>query len=569
MTDQPDFRGYDTAGLAGSQFDYRSYAPPGPIGAAFMACLAFITAIMGPLGSGKTGAALMRILNFAKRQLPHPRNNTRSTRWLVVRDTYRNLDKTTIPSWKRWVPEGEAFGSFWKGGNGKPAINTLEWMLPDGTLVDCVIEFVGIEDGDAETNMPGLEITGAYLNEADKLSKSTLDYISGRVGRWPPRDNPWGFPGATWRGVWMDFNAPDKDHWLREFLVDNPPTDEDLQKLGVELEGQPGVRFFEQPAGMLYDKQTGRYRLNPGAENLHNLVKGYYPQQLIGKPKWMINTQVLNKWGASRIGMPVYNDEYNEEIHRADAPLQPILGLPLSIGLDAGLDGSATIGQTMPNGQERVLDEIVPPPGGWGAKRFGKALRKMLLEKYRPWAEGTGGINDPMIPPVMGWCDPAGNSRVGTDEQTWVEIMRSTAKIPISLAPTNAQTARQEAVREPLERLIDGEPGYLISTTCRMLLQGYASKYRWPKRKPKSASEGDLITMTPDKNEWSHVCEAEQYRCLGVNGIPDTALQKAPANSAVKHQTHAIEEEGDEHEREIYRRMRQASFGEQTHAIED
>ena len=53
---------------------------------------------MGPVGSAKTSSALMRLLRHARLQ-DSGDDGVRHTRFGIIRDTYRNLDKTTIPSW--------------------------------------------------------------------------------------------------------------------------------------------------------------------------------------------------------------------------------------------------------------------------------------------------------------------------------------------------------------------------------------------------------------------------------------------------------------------------------------
>ncbi|MGE4527428.1 MAG: hypothetical protein AB7D00_03580, partial [Rhodospirillaceae bacterium] len=191
---------------------FRGYVPPGPVALRFMASDAFISAVMGPVGSGKTGASVMKPLQIGARQAPHPGDGVRRTKFVVVRDTQRNLEKTTIPSWLRWVPK-DTPGTDWIGGaGGQPARHTVRFSLPDQTTIETIMEFSGLGENTAEAALPGWEGTGAYLNEADKLSRDVLVFLKGRVGRYPAKDVRAGFAGATWRGVWLDFNAPDVDH---------------------------------------------------------------------------------------------------------------------------------------------------------------------------------------------------------------------------------------------------------------------------------------------------------------------------------------------------------------------
>jgi hypothetical protein len=74
---------------------------------------------------------------------------------------------------------------------------------------------------------------------------------------------------------------------------------------------------------------------------------------------------------------------------------------------------------------------------------------------------------------------------------------------------------RQEAVRVPMTRLIDGQaPGLLLSPRCKTLRRAYNSGYRI-RRKTGSANE---FHDGVEKNQWSHVAEADQYAALGGSG---------------------------------------------------
>lgn len=446
---------------------FTTYLPPGPVAARFGASNAFVRAIMGPVGSGKTGACLMDMLYRAMRQAPHPRDQVRRTKFAVIRETYRQLEKTTIKSWHRWVPQ--SLGHWVGGSGGQPATHTVAFALPDGTTVEMIVEFIGLGENSSEMVMPGWEGTGAYLNEVDKLTEETLTYVIGRVGRYPAVDAAASFAGATWRGVWADFNASDTEHWLYRVFVEAPT---------------PGWEFFQQPGAMHELAGGGRYELNPAAENLRNLVPGYYDQQIVGQPKWYIRRMILNRWGATRDGQPVYED-WNDDLHAAAVPLEPVRDLPLVIGADAGLTPAAVILQRMPSGQWRVLDELVAPATGMGARKFGDLLNKLLTERYGPWS-----------------------------------------------------------ARLPLTRLIDGQPGVLVSPRCRVLRKGFNSGYRLRRIQIAGA---DRFGTEPDKNEFSHVHDGLQYGILGGGGHLEV-LGRKQASADARRQTRAIDDDAPDGE---------------------
>lgn len=69
----------------------------GPVANAFYADRSEVAAIMGPIGSGKTSVSLMKPLAIACEQQPNG-SGIRYYKHIVLRDTYRNLYNTVIPS---------------------------------------------------------------------------------------------------------------------------------------------------------------------------------------------------------------------------------------------------------------------------------------------------------------------------------------------------------------------------------------------------------------------------------------------------------------------------------------
>ncbi len=60
--------------------------------------------IQGPIGSGKTNAMFRRLGRHAMQQAPSQRDGLRRTRWAIVRNTFPELKRTTIPTWRRVWP---------------------------------------------------------------------------------------------------------------------------------------------------------------------------------------------------------------------------------------------------------------------------------------------------------------------------------------------------------------------------------------------------------------------------------------------------------------------------------
>jgi hypothetical protein len=462
------------------------YAPSGPVGKAFFVDRSEVAAINGPIGGGKTTTCLMRMVRTAMDQQQSWKDGLRKFKICVVRDTYRQLWKTTIPSWHKQFPEDVGR---WVGSRDAPALHELQFGLPDRSIVDLKVEFLAIGENAAEDVLKGYEPTAFYLNENDTLAQDVRSIAQGRAGRYPGMDEG----GPTWFGIIEDFNAPSLgNHCYKTWYVPKLP---------------PGWKFFRQPSG-----------LSPDAENLVNLPKNYYVRQMAGQPEWYIDKFIRNKPGVSRAGKPVY-PEFNDALHVADSELKAVEGLPLLIGLDAGGNPAAVIGQRMPNGQWRILDELLGEQNT-GPRRFGQMLAKLLQDKYPEFgvtspapyrgSDPEEGERYSRHGSIRAWADPSavyGADRVA-GEQDWTEIVSAEAGIRVDAAPTNNPTARQEAVRTPLTRLIDGQPGYLLSPTCAHLREGFNAGYRF--RKVRSGGE-EKFTDEVDKNEYSHDHDANQY----------------------------------------------------------
>ena len=84
---------------------------------AFLDCRSRFAGIMGPLGSGKTYTAILRILLGMIEQAPNA-DGVRPSRWIAVRNTYPDLTTTTIRDFREVFDEN--FGTMTMGGLIRP-----------------------------------------------------------------------------------------------------------------------------------------------------------------------------------------------------------------------------------------------------------------------------------------------------------------------------------------------------------------------------------------------------------------------------------------------------------------
>ena len=458
-------------------FDPYHFKPAGPVSRAFIAGQEMSRFIMGPVGGGKTVSCVFARVVAAMR-MPPCKDGVIRDRFVVVRTSFRDAERTVLNSWKQWFPKTYA-GSTWSGGNDRPATHVLRWRVPNGLKVEAETIFLGIGDQSIEDILRGLEISGGWMNEADTLAANVLRYIEQRTGRYPKKEDLADPNAKRARTVLGDYNAPDMDNWTYDQLVENPA---------------PHRKLYMQPSG-----------LSPLAENLSRLEPDYYAKIVAAEPDWYVRRFVHNKYGYSREGLPVYRS-FDQTRHIASAKLDPVEGLPLLIGMDAALHPAAILGQPMPNGQIRITDELVPGQG-FGASRFAEMLLDLLDRRYA------------MCTDIRAWADPA--SQYGADreggELAWIETMQEALHMPI-LIPANGSNElglRLGAVEQELTHFIDGHtPRLLISPHCKILNRGFMSGYRFKKLSVGS----EKFSLQPEKNDYSHPHDGLQYLVLGYRG---------------------------------------------------
>lgn len=477
------------------------YYPPGPRAKAFLQSDAFVCGIMGPIGSGKSTAAVMKLIRNAQKQKPL-RDGWRRRRTAIIRNTFPELRTTTIKTWHQWIP---ASVGHWRD-TGPPTHHIID----RAAKLDWEIMFIALDRPDDVRKLLSLELSDAWINEAREVPKAILDGLTGRVGRFPPRDGEF---GCTDPQILMDTNPPDKDHWwyvLAERDVSNERNrllhetmyeiEEQLRTMGALRMDQRLFDFYRQPGGE-----------EPDAENLNNLPPGYYLKAKAGKDEQWVRVYVHGEYGFVLDGKPVY-PEYRDSIHCRE--FNPIQRLPLLIGMDFGLTPAAVFGQQMPNGQWRKHSEVVTD--NMGIIRFAQELKRHIAKHYQGFKFGA----------ITG--DPAGNSR-NDDERTTFDLLIANG-IEAKPASTNSPTLRIESVRDPMKRLIDGEPGMLLNgILCPTLRKGYAGGYHY---KRVQVSGDERYQDVPDKNLYSHVCDADQYLMLGGGEGKEIIKREAPRNRA-------------------------------------
>jgi len=451
--------------------------PQGAVLQNYTDCRARCSFIMGPLGSGKTVETINKVRDLMCEQMPikdkdNPNYNKRLSRWIAARNTYSELSTTTI---KDWLEINGDLGRFVWGGK-EPPNQKLEFDLEDGTTVQTEIYFIAFDLPEHVKKARGLQVTGVWLNEVKELSKAVVDMLDLRHGRYPSRKE-----GVlpSWHGMVGDTNAPDQDHWYYDLAEVQKPGD---------------WKFYRQPGGVV--KVGNEWQVNHYAENIVNLPNNYYLIGLQGKSDDWIKVNLANEYGFVSDGKPVH-PMYVDSTHCKDLNFKPRQELPIILGFDFGRTPACVMVQRDQVYQRFIaFDEFLAED--MSAISFAPELKRYLSANYPNMR-------------FVGWGDPAGGDGNQSTDQTPIQILNA-AGIPCARTASNDPLKRRAALEDPMKELaMDGSPRFIILPKCKVTRRGLQGGFCYRRVQV----SGEKYTDLPDKNKYSHPCEALEYALQG------------------------------------------------------
>jgi hypothetical protein len=489
----------------------------------------FVRLIVGPVGSSKTTAFCVEVMKRAMQQAPSPIDNVRYFKAAIVRNTMPELWRTTIETWTAVFREDQC-GAMRRSAPVHHHIKIPPNQDTGEPGLDLLVDFFAMDKPDNVRALLSYEGTLIWFNEVREIPRSIVKAATDRAGRYPSMAKNSVMP--TWFGVMGDTNPPDEDHWIYEFYCDLPENYKVYkQPPGVfevkELEKEDGSIYWKsidpRAPELLTDREDrivkagGRiWTANPYAENLENLPVapgqtdvlgrgGYYLHRVSGKDYDWIRGYYQGDFGPIFDGKPVI-PEFSRDVHVVD-DLQPIEGAPILGGFDIGagtLSNAAVIGQRHPRGPYIILDEVYPSDDGIGLVAFAQEVSYVLSSRFPDvQAESLGRF----------FGDPAGRTRDGLFEVTVFDHL-SRMGLPVMEAPSNDPRLRIEAIKAPATRMAEGgRPCLLIHPRCKNLIKGLQGA--WCFKRLQVSSSKERFREVPDKNEYSHVCDALGYMLLG------------------------------------------------------
>jgi len=469
-----------------------NYQAP-PTCALFMQSEAYGRLIAGPVGSGKTTAAVIELLRRSIGQ-SKAADGYRYTRFAIVRQTLKQLKDTVLKDCQNWLT-----------GLG-------EWKVSEGVFHvrfgDVLSEwvFIPLENAEDQARLLSMQLTGAWLSECIEMDVDVLGPLSGRLGRYP--SGAQGTP--TWHGWIADTNFPTEMTPWHDYM-ENP------------LNSVRGIHIFKQPSG-----------LSPEAENLNWLVqtedtiklpidhplrlaqgRRYYERfvEQFGEDSDWCRRYVKAEYGDDPSGAAVFKNTFRSDFHIVPDTLV-IPGYPLLVGQDFGRNPWSLIGQMDHLGRLLLHAEV---PG------TNVGLEKHVNQSLRPILFSNKFVGQRIC--VVG--DPSGISKGNISEESCFDALMRLG-FPCFPAPTNDIEPRLRAVEALLGQQVNGGPKLLISRAgCPFLCRAMAGGYRFTKMKT------GALRVKPDKDDkegFSHVADDLQYLALVVHGgiVPEITRRLRP-----------------------------------------
>lgn len=438
-----------------------------PTISAFMQSDARHRDIMGPFRSGKSSGCVVEIVRRAMQQKKGP-DGFRRSRWMVTRNTMPQLRDTTIKTWLSWFPN-RSIGYYKETGK------TYHIEIDD---IRAEVMFRALDTVDDVGNLLSMEFTGCYFNEKREIAREIIETVHGRTGQYPAIKDG----GPSWYGDWGDTNPPEEGSFLQSMYEGRDPDEPKVLKAN-------DWNVFRQPPAM-FKHPDGTYTMNPLAENLDNLIPGYYVDLVKGKSDDYIRVNIIGEYGRSKGGRPIH-PSFSREYHVAKGTIIPSKELVLVVAADFGLTPAMALKQQDAFGRVLTLDDIACFDMGL-ERAIETKLLPLIKKKYKGFEIFVTG-------------DPSGGTRAQGNEVSCVDIFREYKKYlgRVKMASSNATVARREGTDHFLTS--KSPVAYLVDPNCDATIAALSGGFMYKKHKDGRHSE-DV-----DKNDHSHIGEANEY----------------------------------------------------------
>lgn len=414
---------------------------PNPLQRRFIESRAEADLFSSRMGEGKSTA-------IAWACLYHTRHNP-GARWAIIRDTWENLQATTLKTFFEHFPPG-IFGTW------NQTRRTFTWA--EG-VAKGEVEFLGMDEPKDASKLMSRELGGFAIDEpAPAVGSAGVDEMIFDIAMSRLRQ-----PGMQWYAAKLAENNPDENHWTyRKFVV-------------------PGTEGFVvwQP-----DRP----------ENEHNLPKDYYEKlrQVWGHRPDLIRRFVEGQFGFQQEGKAV-TPQWDDRLHLS-VGLTPMKRVDLNLLWDFGHNPTCIITQRTPKGHWLILDAIVGDDIGI-LELIGDGVKPLIAERYSDLKANIRHIGD-----------PAGRQREQTStSRSAVKLLRNELGGPFRAGPVKLEE-RLEPLRAVLTRTIDGH-GLVQVDRSRASAVWQALRGGWHFHVARTG----IVSGEPSKDMHSHPGDAMSY----------------------------------------------------------
>lgn len=318
---------------------------PNPVQRQFIESRAKADLYSSRMGEGKSVA-----LSWSA--LTHTRHNP-GARWAIIRDTWENLQGTTMKTFFEWFPPGVM---------GNWIASKREFVWASGIAEGSVI-FLGMDAPDDASKLQSREFAGFAMDEpSPAVGSAGIDELIFDIAMSRLRQK-----GMNWYSAKLAENNPDETHWTyRKFVT-------------------PGIEGFRlwQPSR---------------PENEQNLPPSYYAEL---RKMWAHRPDLIRRFVDGEFGFQsegkAVTPQWNDKYHLSHG-LIPIKGPELLLMWDFGHNPTAIISQKTPMGSWNILDAMVGD--GIGAEELiVDSVLPLLRSRYakmniRHTGDPTGSTGD-------------------------------------------------------------------------------------------------------------------------------------------------------------------------------
>lgn len=519
--------------------------------------------IEGPLASGSSTVCCHKLFMMARMQEPAPHDKLRHTRFIVIRNTFKELLSSTIKTWMDWyAPLGRLVTD-------PPPRFFLKWAD-----IDCEIWFVALDRPEHVQKIRSTEFTGGWWNEVQYSDLELYAELSTRIGRYPPK-RWWTKPGSTeWLpGIPDDFRVPThkmiigdmntafEDHWT-SIMFRGSPLPQDMPE-GASFAAPRGWVYVKQPPAVLEKldaetlRPTGQYVVNARsevekagglasfgidpkrhlyAENLNWAGGGrqgeaggieYYQDAINSHrtdPGW-IRMTLMGVPGSRRTGTRIY-PEFFEHLHCSREPLSAHPMHTLIVGIDPGFVRSGVTFLQKVDGRWYVLSDLMRQ--NVKTEVLGDAIWDHIAQHYRDHVASKN---------IRFWIDPFADRTVTTGGEKHIEILRNKCNIHAQKSAkanfvrrSAGVDIRKQTMASVARRAVGEHRGILIGPNAPYFKRGVLGTYVWK-------SNADGVVLEPaevDKTSIeADVVESAEYALVGEGEARDALGRSAYSGEPV------------------------------------